>query len=104
MDKLLDEALKYYKELQDDSPDNLALPKFHKAMQALIERNNANNETNVEVDAKPKIADFKMAISLLRDLADLQNGAPLATYEKKWQRTMDHIYAFLNEHENNLSE
>ena len=46
MDKLLDEALKYYKELQDDSPDNLALPKFHKAMQALIDRK--KDDVNVE--------------------------------------------------------
>ena len=45
-------------------------------------------------------AEFKLAVSLLRDLADLQNfGAPLFKYEKEWRRTMDNIYVFLNEHE-----
>lgn len=42
---------------------------------------------------------FNKALSLLRDLADLQNGSPLATYETQWHETMNEIYTFLKEHE-----
>lgn len=38
MDELLNEALKHYKDMQQPEPDNLSLPKFHEAMQKLIER------------------------------------------------------------------
>lgn len=38
-------------------------------------------------------------LKLLRDLADLQNGAPLITYEKEWTETMNEIYTFLKENE-----
>lgn len=59
--------------------------------------------SRVELPVKVNFADFKLAISLLRDLADLQNGSPLVTCEKEWQRTMDNIYVFLNEHESKIS-
>lgn len=61
------------------------------------------NPSRVELPVKVNFADFKLAISLLRDLADLQNGSPLVTCEKEWQRTMDNIYVFLNEHESKIS-
>ena len=58
----------------------------------------------IPMDAKVKVnfADFKKAVSLLRDLADLQNGSPLVAYEKEWRKTMDDIYTFLNEHESKI--
>jgi hypothetical protein len=42
---------------------------------------------------------FDQAIKLLRDLADLQNGAPLEQHRAEWKQTMDEVYTFLNEHE-----
>lgn len=42
---------------------------------------------------------FYQAIKLLRDLADLQNGAPLEQHRAEWEQTMDEVYTFLNEHE-----
>jgi hypothetical protein len=42
---------------------------------------------------------FDQAIKLLRDLADLQNGAPLEQHRAEWEQTMDEVYTFLNEHE-----
>jgi hypothetical protein len=39
------------------------------------------------------------AISLLRDLADLQNGAPLEQHRKEWEQTMNEVYEFLNQTE-----
>jgi len=39
------------------------------------------------------------SVFLLRDLADLQNGAPLIQHEKQWEETMKDIYSFLNIHE-----
>lgn len=42
---------------------------------------------------------FKQALTLLRDLADMQNGAPLVRYENEYNELMQKIYDFLNEHE-----
>jgi len=39
---------------------------------------------------------FCEALRLLRDLADLQNGAPLERYRKEWEDTMAEVYAFLH--------
>lgn len=44
---------------------------------------------------------FRKGIKLLRDLADLQNGAPLETYRKDWEETMREVYDFLNLWEGN---
>ena len=41
--------------------------------------------------------DFKKAIDLLRDLAELQNGSPLVRYEKEWNKTMEEVWDFINE-------
>ena len=41
--------------------------------------------------------DFKKAIDLLRDLAELQNGAPLVRYEKEWNKIMEDVWDFINE-------
>jgi hypothetical protein len=42
---------------------------------------------------------FKNSLQLLRDLADLQNGAPLEKYRDEWEETIQEVYNFLNEHE-----
>ena len=39
---------------------------------------------------------FDVVIKILRDLADLQNGAPLEQHRKEWEETMDQVYDFLN--------
>ena len=39
------------------------------------------------------------AIKLLRDLADLQNGAPLEQHRTEWEQTMNEVYEFLNQTE-----
>lgn len=43
--------------------------------------------------------ELKEALRLLRDLADIQNGAPLEQHRKEWEETMEEVYAFLNKHE-----
>ena len=47
----------------------------------------------VEVDK------FDRALKLLKDLADLQNGAPLEQHRTEWEQTMDEVYTFLNQYE-----
>ena len=46
--------------------------------------------------------EFKRALKLLRDLADLQNGPPLEKYRKQWDETMELVYNFLATYENEL--
>lgn len=48
---------------------------------------------------EPVPTPFGEAIILLRDLADLQNGAPLERYRKEWEETIEKVYAFLNKWE-----
>lgn len=43
--------------------------------------------------------DFTRCLELLRDLADLQNGPPLETYRKEWEKTMSEVYDFLKKYE-----
>ena len=40
--------------------------------------------------------ELKEAIRLLTDLAELQNGAPLVTYEKQWNKTMEDVWEFID--------
>jgi hypothetical protein len=42
---------------------------------------------------------FEIALRLLRELADIQNGSPLETYREEWLALMDEVYRFLDEHE-----
>jgi hypothetical protein len=57
------------------------------------------------VEIGPPVADisqverFDECISLLRELADLQNGPPLVTYEEDWNECMAKVYEFLDENE-----
>jgi hypothetical protein len=43
--------------------------------------------------------EFQKALGLLRDLADVQNGAPLETYREEWEAIMEATHKFLSEHE-----
>jgi hypothetical protein len=56
-----------------------------------------------ESDSLPCVSsraiEFESAIGLLRDLADVQNGAPLETYRTEWEGIMEATYKFLEEHE-----
>lgn len=47
---------------------------------------------------KVEVDEFDRALKLLRDLADLQNGAPLEQHRAEWEQTMDEVYTFLNQH------
>ena len=44
--------------------------------------------------------DFKKAIELLTELAELQNGTPLVRYEKQWNETMEEVWDFINKFTN----
>ena len=44
------------------------------------------------------------AIRLLKDLSDLQNGAPLEQHRKEWEETMEAVYKFLADHSNDATE
>lgn len=47
---------------------------------------------------------FDEAISLLRQLADLQNGPPLQKYREEWEAVMSDVHEFLHEHETGTDE
>lgn len=47
-------------------------------------------------DVSCSLTPFGESIKLLRDLADLQNGAPLEQHRQEWEETMDQVYDFLN--------
>lgn len=47
-------------------------------------------------DVSGSLTPFGESIKLLRDLADLQNGAPLERHRKEWEETMEQVYDFLN--------
>lgn len=57
------------------------------------------NGSGIEEVELAKTDLFKRSIDLLRDLADIQNGAPLVTLEKEWNEVMDKVYIFLNKYE-----
>lgn len=58
----------------------------------------ANDFIQTESD-EVEVDKFDRALKLLKDLADLQNGAPLEQHRTEWERTMDEVYTFLNQHE-----
>jgi len=39
------------------------------------------------------------SIELLTELAELQNGPPLFTYEKQWNETMENVWEFIHNYE-----
>ena len=47
-------------------------------------------------DVSGSLTPFWESIKLLRDLADLQNGAPLEQHRQEWEETMEQVYDFLN--------
>ena len=48
---------------------------------------------------KTQAPPFEEAIKLLRDLAELQNDAPLERDRQEWEETMKQVYDFLNKWE-----
>lgn len=50
------------------------------------------NDSKEAIDSLEKELDT--ARTLLNDLADLQNGAPLETHRKEWEETMAKVYDF----------
>ena len=54
------------------------------------------SKNGVLANASGSLTPFGESIKLLRDLADLQNGAPLERYRQEWEETMKQIYDFLN--------
>jgi uncharacterized protein YgfB (UPF0149 family) len=47
-------------------------------------------------EREEKMEPLNEALRLLRDLADLQNDAPLEQHRKDWENTMEEVYSFLN--------
>ena len=45
---------------------------------------------------------FKEALRLLQDLADIQNGPPRVQDDGEWNKLINQVYDFLNEHESGL--
>ena len=45
--------------------------------------------------------ELKEAVGLLTDLAELQNGSPLVTYEKQWNKTMEEVWDFIDYYNTN---
>ena len=45
--------------------------------------------------------ELKEAVGLLTDLAELQNGSPLVTYEKQWNKTMKEVWDFIDYYNTN---
>ena len=44
---------------------------------------------------------LKESVRLLTDLAELQNGSPLVTYEKEWNKTMEDVWEFIDDYNTN---
>ena len=63
---------------------------------AAIEKMNGVNKNSFLADVGGSLTPFGESIKLLRDLADLQNGAPLERYRQEWEETMKQVYDFLN--------
>lgn len=56
----------------------------------------------LELPSKSNSSDnhiLKETLELLRDLADLQNGAPLETQREEYENTLDRVYNHLNKYE-----
>lgn len=54
---------------------------------------------NPDCEDKQDQHPFAESLKLLRELADLQNGAPLERYRKEWESTMTQVYSFLEKWE-----
>jgi len=44
------------------------------------------------------------SVELLTELAELQNGPPLFTYEKQWNETMENVWEFIHNYEKSYVE
>ena len=52
-----------------------------------------------QMDGKKVKITLDKSIELLRELAELQNGPPLFTYEKQWNQTMEDVWEFIHNYE-----
>lgn len=73
----------------DDVQEEVRL-KPEEVVRMLVERDTLTNELQTTTDT------LTTALRLLRDLADLQNGAPLESYRQQWEATMYEVYPFLD--------
>jgi hypothetical protein len=60
---------------------------------------NKANDSEVIHSVMPRESDFKKALELLRDLAEIQNGSPMHKDADEWQDIMSNIWDFLTAHE-----
>ena len=59
-----------------------------------------NEVKNLRIhNVMPCELEFKASLTLLRDLADIQNDAPLERDRKEWTEIMKSTYEFLDAHE-----
>ena len=91
--------------IQEDSIEGAIVQfKFVHPLDNIIGINDVAYNDKSLFQSPPKVSDKMEAIKLLRDLADLQNDAPLESHRKQWEETMEKVYAFLNESESLPSE
>ena len=90
--EIIDRAKKRFKELEHKNYDWRSF--YTGFLEASMQvKNNASLDSVSVSDLE-----FKAALTLLRDLADLQNGAPLERYRKEWDEVMTSTYDFLEQH------
>jgi len=82
----------YGNKIYYENSDGYSARREYDSDDKLIYYENSDDEI---IDKRPK----DRAIKLLRDLADLQNGAPLEEYRKEWEETMEQVHDFLNKWE-----
>jgi hypothetical protein len=80
------------------SRKDIAVTKIRKIIESQVFAKTHIIERAFEVFNRKHI--FDLAVKLLKDLYDLQNGPPLPTYTDDYNKTMDEIDKFLTKVEN----
>ena len=80
------------------SRKDIAVTKIRKIIESQVFAKSNIIERSFEVFNRKY--NFDLAVKLLKDLYDLQNGPPLPTYTDDWNKTMDEIDKFLTKVEN----
>lgn len=99
---LIEDLIKYWKERQV-SYENIAeknrdvnQKNYEKyTYKAIATRDCWKELSNSIKHSSSPLTPFGESIKLLRDLADLQNGAPLEQHRDEWEDTMEKVYSFL---------
>ena len=69
-------------------------------LDAMIEYNESIVKSNIVLgNVMPCELELKASLTLLRDLADIQNDAPLEQDREQWTEIMESTYEFLDAHE-----